>query len=158
RLFSNLLLLSQHPVFSSQALEFLLLVGGQTIGPLALIDGGLGGPLADRDRRGFELFGQALRRAAGSHQVHHPSAEFRRVRGSRLWHRGLLLAPKGLGVHETGSGPEFGLSKLHNTGVAGGPERPNLRRFSAGTWIAKGHAHVANLPTALPVATPARDL
>ena len=49
---------------------------------------------------------EVLGGTSGSDQRDQLFAKLRRIRSSGSWHRGLLL-PQGLGVHESGSGPDL---------------------------------------------------
>ena len=85
--------------------QFRTFGGGETIGPTSGVAIGLGHPVADRLRRRFKLAGEVLGGTSGSDQRDQLFAKLRRIRSSGSWHRGLLL-PQGLGVHESGSGPD----------------------------------------------------
>ena len=89
-------------VLTSQPVQLFALRAGQIAVAAARVTLRLHRPVADRLRRRLELSRQFLRRAAGSYQFHHLTAELRRIGSSALRHRG-LLEHKWSAVHETGA-------------------------------------------------------
>ena len=77
----------------------------QAVGALARVALSLRDPVADRLGRRLELPSQLARCTSGPHQLDHLLSECRRVRRSRLRHRGLLLLAKRIGVHGIGPTP-----------------------------------------------------
>ena len=80
--------------------------GAQAVGALASVAISLRDPISYRLGRRLELPSQLSRCTSGPNQLDHLLSECRRVRRSRLRHRGLLLLlAKRIGVRGTGSTP-----------------------------------------------------
>ena len=75
------------------------------VGALASVATSLRDPVSYRLGRRLELPSQLSRCTSGPNQLDHLLSECRRVRRSRLRHRGLLLLAKRIGVHGTGATP-----------------------------------------------------
>ncbi|MCY4634998.1 MAG: N-6 DNA methylase [Acidobacteria bacterium] len=97
------------PVLPAQPTNLLMFFGAQAVGALARVAISLRDPVSYRLGRRLELPSQVSRCTSGPNQLDHLLSECRRVRRSRLRHRGLLLAKR--------TGVPRNWAKLHSPGV-----------------------------------------